>query len=582
MQGEVGSVLAFAALAVVAPLLTTRMRRLRLPVAVVEILLGIVFGKSGFNLLTVTPIIQFLSLFGLSYLMFLSGLEIDAGQLTRRGQGDQPGLGWPLAVAVSVLAVGAAAGLILSAHHLVSNPLAIGLLIGSSAPTVVLPTLREVGRSQSRAGQITLRATLVVDILALLGVSLVAGASSGGAHVLLVLVLLVPLLAALLSSKTIRRWWLGHGLESVTAQIAVRGALAVILLFIAVSQTLGVATVLGAFMAGVIISLVSGEHRGLLQEKMETVGYGYFIPFFFLLLGAQISVAGQFSHILALGGILLAAFLAMALIASGLLSWAFRNLREGIGSGFLLSTHLSVTVAGTAILEAAHVISSTVGVTVILASIISAVAFPAIYLRLCPPERREKGCILLFGPADRTDPLQRSLTRRGVEAYTGQPPAGRRAVEVAVVVGEESRRNLIMATEVSLAMKPRRMVVEVDQEEAEVARARGWTPFVRTQAVTDLLDILILAPGGSDLLLGTGSGDVIQIRLADDRFDNRPLRRLPLPASALVVAIRRDLEVLVPRGQTVLREGDQLTVMLDPNDLPELRRVFPDDGWDGR
>ncbi|MHB1505886.1 MAG: cation:proton antiporter, partial [Sulfobacillus sp.] len=331
MQGEVGSVLAFAVLAVVAPLLTTRMRRLRLPVAVVEILLGMVFGKTGLNLLTVTPIIQFLSLFGLSYLMFLSGLEIDAGQLTRRGQGDQPGLGWPIIVAVSVLAVGAGAGLFLGAHHLVSNPLAIGLLIGSSAPTVVLPTLREVGRNKSRNGQITLRATLVVDILALLGVSLVAGATSGGAHVLLVLVLLVPLLAALLSSKTIRRWWLGHGLESVTAQIAVRGALAVILLFIAVSQTLGVATVLGAFMAGVIISLVSGEHRGLLQEKMETVGYGYFIPFFFLLLGAQITVAGQFSHILELGGILLVAFLAMALIASGLLSWAFRSIREGIG-----------------------------------------------------------------------------------------------------------------------------------------------------------------------------------------------------------------------------------------------------------
>ncbi len=575
MQGEVGSVLAFAVLAVVAPLLTTRMRGLRLPVAVVEILLGLALGKSGLNLLTVTPIIRFLSLFGLSYLMFLSGLEIDATQLTRRGSG-QPGLTWPIAIAVSVLVVGAGAGLLLGSHHLVHSPLAIGLLIASSAPTIVLPTLREAGRTATRNGQITLRATLVVDILALLGVSLVAGASAGGSHVLFVLVLLVPLLAALLSSRTIRRWWLGHGLESVTAQIAVRGSLAVILLFIAVSQTLGIATVLGAFMAGVIISLVSGEHRGPLQEKMETVGYGYFIPFFFLLLGAQITIAGQFSRILTLGVILLAAFVVMAAVASALMSWAFRSWREGVGSGFLLSTHLSVTVAGTAILEAAHVIDPTVGVTVILASVVSALVFPAIYLKLCPPLRKEKGCILLVGPAERTDPLQRSLARRGAEAYTGQPPAGRRAVEVAVVVGEDSQRNLITAAEVSLGMKPERMVVEVDQMEADVARERGWTPFVRTQAATDLLDVLILTPGGGDLLLGTGGGDVLQVRLEDDRFDRLPLRRLPLPASALIVAIRRERELLVPRGQTVLRQGDVLTVMLDPNDLAEFRRIFPD------
>lgn len=576
MRGEVASVLAFAVLAVVAPLLTTRMRGLRLPVAVVEILLGMAFGKSGLNLLTVTPIIQFLSLFGLAYLMFLSGLEIDATQLVRRGTGE-PGLGWPIAIALGVLVVGASAGLLLGSHHLVSDPLAVGLLIGSSAPTVVLPTLREVGRTSSRNGQITLRATLVVDILALLGVSLVAGASTSGSHVLFVLVLLVPLLAALLSSKTIRRWWLGHGLESVTAQIAVRGSLAVILLFIAVSQTLGVATVLGAFMAGVIVSLVSGEHRGPLQDKMETVGYGYFIPFFFLLLGAQIRIAGAFGRILDLGLVLLAAFVVMALVASALMSWAFRSWREGVGSGFLLSTHLSVTVAGTAILEAAHVINPTVGVTVILASVVSAILFPAIYLKLCPPVRRRKGCILLIGPAERTDPLQRSLARRGADAYTGQPPQGRQAVEVAVVVGEDSQRNLITAAEVSLTMKPERMVVEVDQSEADVARERGWTPFVRTQAVTDLLDILILAPGGGDLLLGTGGGDVLQVRLDDDRFDRLPLRRLPLPASALVVAIRRERELLVPRGQTVLHQGDVLTVMLDPDELTELRRVFPEE-----
>ncbi|CAB1130034.1 membrane protein of unknown function [Candidatus Hydrogenisulfobacillus filiaventi] len=96
MSQALQPVLVVALLAVTAPALVNRLPGVRIPVAVAEILLGVVFGRSGLGLVTPSPVIRFLALFGLAYLMFLIGLEANVERLWQ-GTGPAGGAGRPVA-----------------------------------------------------------------------------------------------------------------------------------------------------------------------------------------------------------------------------------------------------------------------------------------------------------------------------------------------------------------------------------------------------------------------------------------------------------------------------------------------------
>ena len=72
-------------------------------------------------------------------------------------------------------------------------------------------------------------------------------------------------------------------LSTATSQIKTRGALALALVFIVLAEGLGIEIILGAFLAGVIVSLLSGGESTALQEKLDAIGYGFFIPIFFIM-----------------------------------------------------------------------------------------------------------------------------------------------------------------------------------------------------------------------------------------------------------------------------------------------------------
>jgi Kef-type K+ transport system membrane component KefB len=84
------SLLLITVLAAAVPLVAARLQRFRIPLVVGEIVVGIIIGKSGFNLITENPILQFLAWFGFIFLMFLSGLELDFGLLRASGDKDAP------------------------------------------------------------------------------------------------------------------------------------------------------------------------------------------------------------------------------------------------------------------------------------------------------------------------------------------------------------------------------------------------------------------------------------------------------------------------------------------------------------
>lgn len=288
-------------LAVAVPVLLHRIPRLSIPIVVGEIVAGIVVGPTGLDLITgANPYLDFLKLFGFAYLMFMCGLEIDFRLLHTAERDESAASRWPpgpLAMAlvsfVAALAAAAACALLLRRWGVVDNVLLMALVLSTTSLGVVAPVLKEHGMSRSRLGQYILVASVVADLATVTLVSVYVIFHTRG--LTLDLFLVVGLLATAflvyglvkLAGRYVDLEELVDDLSHATAQLDTRGALALSVIFIALAQVLGQEVILGAFLAGAIVSLLSADEGSLLRPKLHALGYGFFIPIFFIMVGVD-------------------------------------------------------------------------------------------------------------------------------------------------------------------------------------------------------------------------------------------------------------------------------------------------------
>jgi Kef-type K+ transport system membrane component KefB len=393
------SLLLITGLAAFVPLLATGLRRLRMPIVVGEILAGMIVGQSGLNLIEFSPTLDFLALFGFAYLMFLSGLEVDFGAITSRSD-DRPGftrlnrvvtLGFAVFGLTLVLAFLAATSLLFLG--LIRDPWMIALILSTTSLGIVVPVLKERGLIASEYGQSLLLSALIADFGTLLFITVEVAVLSKGLSLEVLVVLLVLVVFALLfrvakfaaSLNSMRR--LFDELSHATAQIHVRGAVALMVAFIVLSEWLGLEVILGAFLAGVLISLLSREDRTqFLRLKMDAIGFGFFIPIFFIMVGVRFdlhSLAGS-PTALALAPLLLivayAIKFAAALPYRFLFSW-----RETLAAGCLLSARLSLIIAAAAIALELGLLDEAGNSAIILVALVTCTVSPLLFNRILPP-----------------------------------------------------------------------------------------------------------------------------------------------------------------------------------------------------
>ncbi len=261
-------------LAFVVPLLVSRIRVVAIPVVVGEIIAGIIVGQSGLGLVEETAGLRLLSELGFAFLMFLSGLEIDFSNVLSGGEGrgkdthkvtralSNPFVVGHVLFGLTVIGSGLAA-FFLAGQGLVNDAWIMALILSTTSLGVVVPVLKERGLTGERYGQYILVAALVADFASILLISIYVLLRSQGltSEILLVLVLFAAFVAtyrlATLSRKHLPAEHIFEELSTATSQIKTRGALALALVFIALAEGLGIEIILGAFLAGVIVSLLS-------------------------------------------------------------------------------------------------------------------------------------------------------------------------------------------------------------------------------------------------------------------------------------------------------------------------------------
>jgi len=389
MSGDItfDSLSVVAVTAFLAPLVVDRIKAVRVPVAVVEILLGIVIGPDVLGWAEVDEPVQVLALLGLAFVLFLAGFELDLHQV--RGRLLRAAVLGYVCVLVAALAIGVA----LDRAGLITSPALAAILLSATSLALVTPVLREGDQLRTHLGQLIMACASVSEFaaVALLSLLFTQHTASTGVRIALALaflglILVVGLVAARASqARAIRR--LFERLHGGTYQIRVRGAIMIMALFVILAQEVGLEAILGALVAGAILGVLDHgalrEHEEF-RSKLDAVGYGFLAPAFFIWSGMSIdldALRDQPSR-LVLIGVFLVAFLAVHLVALPLYRRTV-SARGAFVAGLLGSTSsLPFVVTATTIGQSAGLLSAATAAALLVAGVLSALVFPVVALVL--------------------------------------------------------------------------------------------------------------------------------------------------------------------------------------------------------
>lgn len=389
-----------AGLAFGVPILVGHFKKFPLPVVVGEIVLGMIVGRSGFDLIRYDSWLQFLAEFGFAYLMFLSGLEVDVGLLGGRERKNRGANPLKLALLIFALTLILAFGVswILTLTGQIPNPWLMSLVLSTTSLGLVVPILKERAMSGSVYGQAILLTALVADFITMFLITIVAGWLSNGFTLELFLglgivaVFALALRLGLLYRKSPRLRQIFGGIAAASSQVSVRGSLFLMLVFVAISAQLGTEVILGAFLAGVLLSLFTRDEKSSdLREKLEAMGFGFFIPIFFVMVGARFDLSaltGSTAGLILAPELILGAFF-IKIVASlpfrALVSW-----RETLAGGFLVSSRLSLIIAAAEIGQRLGLFPQSVYAALIAVALVTAVCGPIGFNLLMPRAETEK------------------------------------------------------------------------------------------------------------------------------------------------------------------------------------------------
>ncbi len=346
--------------------------KIRVPAVVLEITLGMVFGVSFLNVIYSSGWLSFLSLFGLIFLMFLAGLEIDAETVLRSGHLKKVVVFFALSLSLSA-AFTILAGLSLFYAIILTN-VAVG---------VVVSVLREIGIEKEDFGQLNIVAALVSDFSTMFLLSIYF--LTGYLQIAFAFAIILVFLAAYRFGKLVIWYFpefISKWFSDEPSEIGVRGSLAIMILFVGLSSFLGVEAILGAFLAGVLLSITFRGGKKL-YDKLYGMGFGFFIPIFFIKTGSELNIAQ--AGVVGLGLILL--LLAVSFVVKAIPSLIFVpnfGLRRAVSMGFLQSTKLSLTIAGVAIGVTSGVISEPEAAALVTFTIVSCLLSPTLFRLLYP------------------------------------------------------------------------------------------------------------------------------------------------------------------------------------------------------
>jgi Kef-type K+ transport system membrane component KefB len=365
-------------------------RRTFVPVVVGEILAGVFLGRTGLDLIHAdNPTLSFLADAGFAMLMLTVGMNVPLrdGRLRHAlGRG---------ALAAGVAAIAAPLGGLIVAELTGTGHVAVyAVLLASGSAAIVLTTLQE--RKLDGPGVLVVIAQVTVaDVGAILAVPLVLQPSRAGDAALGALVIAACALIVFFAGRALRpRTWV-HRLRQSSKQrgwaLDLRLSLAVLFALAWIAQKTGTSVLLGGFGMGLVVAAIGGPKR--LSAQVRGIAEGFFVPLFFVVLGARLDVTALLDHPRLL--LVSAALIVLNVVIHGL---AALVTRQPLSAGLIATTQLGVPAAVVQIGLQQHVITPALGAAVTLAALatlgLCALGTDLLARRSEPPTRQPPSPIL--------------------------------------------------------------------------------------------------------------------------------------------------------------------------------------------
>ncbi|MTI19574.1 cation:proton antiporter, partial [Fulvivirga sp. RKSG066] len=364
----------------------------KVPTVIVEIIMGVIIGPSVLDLLGDTPHLDFLSQTGFLFLIFLSGLALDIDKIIsslpkKIRKVDMISNSF---IVANIIYFGS---LLLSwpASWVVSlffeiDIIFFTILFPTVALSIIVPILKNDGELNRKFGQIILMVGAIATIMSIILISIYSGVLQKGfqTELLLFLVIFVVFFACYFVGKQLVKITLFkqimYTLEHAASQIRIRGSIAILLFFIVIADVINTEPVLGAFFAGTLLSMFLAKERSALLFKLDGMGYGFFIPIFFIMVGVNLdlSAMGDFGQSVPFVLVLLAATFLTQMVPTYLVTSIF-GIKKTTAAGLLLSSRMGLMIATAQIGISLGIIGPAANAAIVITAIISSVLSPFLY-----------------------------------------------------------------------------------------------------------------------------------------------------------------------------------------------------------
>ena len=378
--------------AVLAPIVAEWSRRfIAVPEVVIQIIFGILLGPYVLDLAHPNSLVTSLSDFGLTYLMFLAGTELDLSVMRKGHLGRAVG-SWGTSLVLAL-----AVGVVLRSTGLVLDHVVVALCLTTTALGTLLPILHDAEVLHTPVGPSILSVGAVGEFGPIVAVAvLLTNRDPRLTFVLLALFVVVAVIAALLATQVHPPRFIALMRKHLhsTAQLPVRISVLLVVLLVYLADKLSLDVLLGAFAAGVVVRLfIQGEDSQPITSKLEAIGFGFLIPIFFIDSGIMFDLHALIHMPKVL--LLVPMFAVIFLFTRSLPTWAFfrgvLTKAEARSLAVLSATGLPIIVVITTLGVSEHRMKPQNAAALVAAGMLSVLVYPLIGLGLLGKASKEAG-----------------------------------------------------------------------------------------------------------------------------------------------------------------------------------------------
>ncbi|MEH7094042.1 monovalent cation:proton antiporter family protein [Neobacillus vireti] len=603
------SLLIVVTTAFLTPIILHRFKLNIIPVVVAEIIMGLIIGKTGFDIVHQDVWLSTLSTLGFIFLMFLSGLEIDftafsgskKREILANGKREPNTFVAATAIFAGIFIFSLILSYLFVLAGFIHNAFLMTLIISTISLGVVVPTLKEAHLMKTVIGQIILLVAVLADLVTMILLAVFVSINEAGhGNTWLLLILFGAGIVLYVIGKKFKTRTFIETLSTGTVQIGTRAVFTLIIVLVGLSETVGAENILGAFLAGVLVSLLSPNQE--LVHKLDSFGYGFLIPIFFVMVGVNLDVWSLFSEkkLLLLIPLLLIGLLLSKIVPVYLLK-IWYDTKTVLSSGFLLTSTLSLVIAAATIGERMEVITSQMSGTLILVAVITSIFTPIVFKKLFPMEAAasKKVSVALLGANQVTLSLSQELKSGLYDPilyHTKMEKSNKQIAdslfEIVEIIDYSSesisktnafKSDIVVVStgdeklNASLSLEAKehgvsRVIARIESIELEqTLRAQNIEVFSSFMSTKTLLRALIESPTVMNILTNQETG-LYEIRMVNSHFSGMPLRRFPFTGDVIFVRIFRGKDSIVPHGDTELELDDRLIVTGSKEYVVELKR----------